>query len=112
LLLPQQRRKSKQVDLPSRLETPDQVRRSEERDRALARRARRKREEVSAERASFELARDRIIFGLQLALAAIGIVAIAIALERDPGLVPLLLLGGGWIGGLTAIKRRGSEDRP
>jgi hypothetical protein len=111
LLLPQHRRKSKQVDIPPRLETPDQVRRSEERDRALARRAWRKREEVSAERARFELARDRIVFGLQLILAAIGFLAVAVALVRDPDPMWLTLIGGGWIGGAVAIKRRRPGER-
>jgi hypothetical protein len=69
---PRHRRSIKQVEPPPRLETPDQVRRSEERDRALTRRAWRKQAEVAAERARFELARDRIVFVLWLLATAIA----------------------------------------
>lgn len=94
------------MDIPPRLETPDQIRQSEERDRALARRAWREREELSVNRARFELTRDKIVFSVQLVLAAVGVVA----LLEDPGLVPLLLAGCG-IGSLAAIKRRRSDEK-
>lgn len=57
------------------------------------------------ERARFELTRDKIVFGVQLALAAVGVVA----LVENPGLVPLVLAGSG-IGSLAAIKRRRSDE--
>ncbi|HEU4461587.1 MAG TPA: hypothetical protein VFR75_03225 [Solirubrobacterales bacterium] len=98
------------MDTPPRLETPDQIRRSEERDRALAQRAQRRREELSVDRARFELTRDKIVFGVQLALAAVGFVGGVVALFADPGLVPLVLAGGG-ISSLAAIRRRRSDEK-
>jgi hypothetical protein len=98
------------VDIPPRLETPDQIRRSEARDRALAQRAERRRAELSVDRARFELTRDKIVFGVQVAFAAAGFLAVVVALVEEPGLVPLVLAGSG-IGSLAAIKRRRSDEK-
>jgi len=66
---------------------------------------------VAAERARFELIRDKIVFGFELTLAAVLMVALVIALAMDPGLTPLALLGGSGVGGLVALFRRRSERR-
>lgn len=51
-------------------------------DQALAARARRIQEEVAAERARFELMRDRIVFGFELVLA---VITVALAVIRACG---------------------------
>jgi hypothetical protein len=112
LLLPQPNRKSRQVETPPRLETPEQVRRSEERDQALARRAQREREEIAVDRARFELTRDKIVFGLEMVVATLVVVAGLVAALRDPGTLPLLLLGGGGLGGVVAFFRRSRAATP
>lgn len=80
MLLPHPHRKAKEVEEPARLASPEECQRSEERDRALVSRARRRREEVAANRARFELTRDKIVFGFQLVSAAIALSAAVISL--------------------------------
>lgn len=111
MLLPQPRRKSRKVDPAPRLETPEQVRSSEALDQALTTRAKRQQEEAAAERARFELTRDKIVFGFELTLAVLMATALVITLALDPGLIPLALLGGSGVGGLVAVARRRSEGR-
>ena len=109
MLLPQPRRKLSQTHSAPPLETPEQVKRSEERDQALSGRARRELEEVVADRARFELSRDRIVFGFELILVAVAVAVGTVALVRDPELMPLVLLSGGGIGGVAAMVRRKPE---
>lgn len=111
MLLPQSPKKSKQVDLPPSLETPEECRRAEERDKALRVRAKRRKEEAAADRARFELTRDKIVFGFQLAVAGIVFVGAVLVLAFNPESIPMALLGGGGIGGLAAFfKRKPVED--
>jgi hypothetical protein len=95
LLLPQLHRRSGQVETAAPLETPEQVARSIERDRALSIRARREREQTSSERDRFELTRDKIVFGLQAGLAIVVLAAALIILVINPELIPVTVLGGG-----------------
>jgi uncharacterized membrane protein len=107
LLLPQPHKKSKQVDLPPRLETPEECQRSEARSRARWHEIQLQREEVAADRDRFELARDKIVFSFELALAVIMVLAAVIVIALSPELAPFVLLGGGGIGGVaTVLKRR------
>ncbi len=111
MLLPQSPKKSKQVDLPPPLETPEECRRAEERDEALTKRAKRREAEVAADRASFELTRDKVTFGIELALAVVVLMAVGAVLAFNPELIPAVLLGGGGIGGVAAfLKRRPATD--
>lgn len=75
------------------------------RDQVLTSRAKRKQEEVAAERARFELIRDRIVFGFQLALAVVITVAGMTVLALNPELIPMALLGGGGVWGLLLRRR-------
>jgi hypothetical protein len=109
LLLPQSRKKSSQTDPELSLGTPDGVRRAEERDRALTARARRRREEIAAERAHFELTRDRITFGVELALGAAMLTVALVLSLLDPSLLPAVLLSGGGSGWLATRSRRRSR---
>lgn len=108
MLLPQSPRKSKQVDLPPPLETPEECRRSEERDEALMKRAKRREAQAAADRACFELTRDKVTFGIELALVVAMFVAAAMVLAVNPEQIPMVLLGGGGIGGVAAFRRRRS----
>lgn len=93
-----------------RLETPNQFRRSEARDRALTLRARREREEVAVRRDSFELTRDKVVFGFELALAVAVVAAVVVLLVGNPDLLPVVLLGGG-LGYLANFRRRQRSGR-
>lgn len=108
MLLPQARKKSRQSDPALSLQTPDQVRQAEERDRALTRRARRRREEVAAERARFELTRDKIVFGFELVLTAIVVAVTLVLSALNSSLVPAVLLSGGGVGCFATLTRRRS----
>jgi len=110
LLLPHAHRKSPQADPRPRLGTPDQVRRSEERDEALSRRAERRRKEIAVERDRFELTRDKIVFCFELVAAAVLLVVLISQATSDPGLLRLLLLGGGGLGGVATLVRRRSAS--
>jgi uncharacterized membrane protein len=95
------------LDPRPQLETPEECHRSEERDQALTSRAKRLREEVAADRDRFELTRDKIVFGLELALALAMLLVAVIVIALNPELAPFVLLGGSGIGGVTAaVKRR------
>lgn len=110
MLLPQSP-KSKQVDHPPPLETPEDCRRAEERDKALTRRAKRREAEASADRTRFELTRDKIIFGIELVVSLTVLIAAAVVLSLNPELIPLALLSGGGIGGVAVFrKRKTAED--
>lgn len=76
------------------------------RDQALITRAKREQEEVAAERAHFELTRDKIVFGFQLALAVVMTAAVMTALALNPELIPMAVLGGGGVGGLLLRRRQ------
>jgi hypothetical protein len=104
MLLPQSA-KSKQRDLPPPLETPEECFRAEERDEALTRRAKRREAEALADRARFELTRDKIVFGIELIVSLTVLVATAGVLALNPELVPMALLGGG-IGGVAVFRTR------
>lgn len=106
MLLPQTPWKSKQVERPPSLETPEECRRAEERDQALMERAKRREAETAADRARFELTRDKVIFGLELAVSGIMIVAAGLFLAFNPDLAPVMLLGGGGIGGVAKVDPR------
>jgi uncharacterized membrane protein len=106
MLLPQSPKKSKQVDLPPPLETPEECRRAEERDEALTKRAKRREAEVVADRASFELARDRVIFGIELSVSLGVFIAAAVILLLNPALAPVALLSGGGMGGIAIVRKR------
>jgi hypothetical protein len=111
MLLPQSPKKSKQVDLPPPLETPEDCRRAEERDQALTVRAKRREAEAAAERARFELMRDKVTFGVELVVALITFIAAAVVLAFNPELIPVALLSGGGMGWLVAfLKRKSAED--
>jgi hypothetical protein len=60
------------------------------------------REEVAADRDRFELTRDKIVFGCQLALAVLMLLVAGIVIVLNPELAPFVLLGGGGIGGVVA----------
>lgn len=106
MLLPLSPGKSKQVDLPPPLETPEECRRAEERDMALTTRAKRREAEAVADRVRFELTRDKIVFGFELAVAGIVLMGVVLALAFNPELIPMALLGGSGIGGLAAFLKR------
>jgi len=106
-------RKKSQPDPPPRLDTPEQIHHSEARDRALITRAQREQEETAANRAQFELIRDKIVFAVELLVAIALATAALVASLRDPELIPLLLLSGGGVGGVAAfVRRRASEQGP
>ncbi|HSS42606.1 MAG TPA: hypothetical protein VLK37_08685 [Solirubrobacterales bacterium] len=109
MLLPQPRRKPGRTSSTPHLETPEEVKRSEEFDQALVSRARRRQEEVAADRARFELNRDRTIFGFELVLVALVVAVGAVALAKGSELMPLVMLGGGGVGGVAAIVKRRPE---
>lgn len=110
MLLPQSP-KSKQVDLPPPLETPENCRLAEERDKALTRRAKRREAEAIADRARFELARDKVVFGIELIVSLTVLVAAAVVLALNPELIPVAFLSGGGIGGVAVFrKRKTAED--
>ena len=111
MLLPQSPKKSKQVDLPPLLETPEECRRAEEQDQALTMRAKRREAEAAADRARFELSKDKLIFSLELALAAVALVAVVVFLAINPELIPVTLLGGGGLGGFAALLKRQPGER-
>lgn len=111
MLLPQPHKKSKQVDLPPLLETPEECQRSEERSRARWQEIQAQREEVAADRDRFELTRDKIVFSLELALALVMLAVAAIVIALSPELAPFVLLGGGGIGGVTAVLKRRSPSQ-
>jgi hypothetical protein len=106
MLLPQSPRKSKQVDLSPPLETPEECQRAEEQDEALTKRARRREAETAADRASFELTRDKLVFGIELALWLAVLLAAAVILALNPVLIPVALLSGGGMGGVAIFRKR------
>lgn len=111
MLLPQSPKKYKQVDLPPQLETPEECRRAEERDRALTKRAKRREAEAVADRARFELTRDKVVFGFELVVAGIVLIAAVRGMAFNPELIPVALLSGGGVGGSVALlKRKAAED--
>jgi len=109
MLLPQSQ-KSKQVDLPPPLETPEECRRSEERDKALTRRAKRREAEAVADRTRFELTRDRIVFGIELVVSLALLMAAAVFLALNSELIPVTLLSSGGIGGVAVFRKRKSAE--
>jgi hypothetical protein len=111
LLLPQFRKKSDHAEAAPGLETPDEVRQAEERDRALISRARRRREEVAVERARFELTQDKIVFGFELGLAAVVVTVTLVLSVLNPDLLPAVLLSGGGVGCLASWSKRRSARR-
>jgi hypothetical protein len=110
MLLPQSPKKSKQVDLPPPLETPEECRRAEERDQALTKRAKRREAEAEADRARFELIRDMVTFGFELALAVIVLIVAAVVMASNPELIPVALLSGGGIGGIAVFRKRRTAE--
>jgi hypothetical protein len=94
LLLPPRPRKSKQLGLPPPLETLQDCRLAEERDRALTKRAKRLKSEAAADRARFELTRDKVVFAVELAVAMVALIAMVLALVANPGLIPMALVSG------------------
>lgn len=111
MLLPQSPKKYRQVDPLPPLETPEECRRAEERDQALTKRAKRREAEAAADRARFELIRDKVVFGFELAVAGIVLIAAAGVMAFSPELIPVALLSGGGIGGSVALlKRKAAED--
>lgn len=111
MLLPQSPKKSKQVDRPPPLETPEECRRAEERDQALTTRAQRREAEAAADRTRFELTRDKIVFSIELVVSLIVLLAVAAVSVLNPELIPVALLSGGGIGGVAVLrKRKTAED--
>jgi hypothetical protein len=110
MLLPQSPKKSKQVDLPPPLETPEECRRAEERDMALTKRAERREAEVVADRASFELTRDKVVFAIELAVSLVVLLAATVILALNPASIPVALLSGGGIGGIAIFRKRKSAQ--
>ena len=95
MLLPQSRKRSRQTDQKARPKTAaEEIRGSEERDRALLARAKRAQEEIAVERARFELARDKILFALGLAMSVLGLAALTVLLIVAPDALPPALLSG------------------
>jgi hypothetical protein len=99
LRLPQSHRKPVQLEAPPLLETPEQVRRSIERDQALCIRAQREREKIAVERDRFELTRDRVYLGVELVLLVIVLLVAAGLWLTAHETAALYLLGSGGIGG-------------
>lgn len=64
------------------------------------------REEVAVDRDRFELTRDKVVFGFELALAVAMLLAAAVVIALNPELAPFVLLGGGGIGGAATHRRR------
>jgi len=112
MLLPQSpKKKSKQEDLPPSLETPEECRRAEERDQALTKRAEQREAEAAADRTRSELTRDKVVFGFELIVAGIVLMATLMVLAFNPQLFPVALLSGGGIGSFVAfLKRKPTED--
>lgn len=104
MFLPRVHKESQQVDLTSRLETPEGCQRSEERSRAQWLEMQVQREELAVGRDRFELIRDKIVFGLEFVLAMTMLLAAVIVVVLNPGLAPLLL-GGSGIGGVATFLR-------
>lgn len=109
MLLPQSPRKARQEDLPPSLETPEECRRAEEREQALTLRARRREAEAGADRARFELTRDKITFAVELAVTVVALAAATIVLALHPELIPVTVLSGGGLSGLVYCLRRGPQ---
>lgn len=105
--LSQSRRKSFQEGPASRLEEPEHIPDAEAQDRALVVRAQRRCEEIAAERAEFELSRDRIVFVFELGLATVTSVAFTTLVVIEPNVFSAALLGGGGLGCLRALRRSG-----
>jgi hypothetical protein len=106
MLLPQSPKKSKQADLQPPLETPEDCRRAEEQDQALTTRAKRREAEAAADRARFELTRDKITFSFEVAVTVVALMTAVVVLALNPELIPVALLGGGGIGGVVAFLKR------
>jgi hypothetical protein len=106
LLLQQARKKSKQVDLPPQLETPEDCQRSEEMSRARWLEIQVQREEVAANRDCFELTRDKFVFGFEVTLTAASFVAFLVLLVANPALLLLGLSGSSGCGSLLLLLRR------
>ena len=103
MLLPQHRRKFTQ-DPPQELETPEQIQRSIERDRALIFKTRREREEIATDRVRFELNREKMLVGIAMA----ALIALAVVLILNPQLIPVTLLGSGGLKILADLLSRPS----
>lgn len=114
LLLPQSDKKHRSSEALPQLETPEQVRRSLQRDYALGIRARRiqeenraRGEEVAADRARFDLVREEVTFGLEvLVVVAILLIAVFLYIDGNTVLALLVLGGGAGFRGLAATLHR------
>jgi hypothetical protein len=105
MLLPQSPKKSRQVVPAPPLETPEECRRAEERDEALTKRAKRREAEAVADRASFELTRDKVLFAVELTVSLLVLLAASIILALNPVLAPVTFLSGG-MGGIALFRQR------
>jgi hypothetical protein len=116
LLQLQLHKKSDQVEAPSpRLETPEQIKQSVERDQALIVRAQREQEEsaavssrVAAKRDRFELTRDQIRFAFELIGVVVALIVLLVLSVTSPQLIPFTLLSGAGLGGIGAALRKRS----
>jgi hypothetical protein len=111
LLLPQSDKKHRAAEPLPQLETPEQIRRSLQRDHALGVRARRiqeesraRAEELAVDRARFALTREKVYFGLEIFFLVL-IVAL-LWLYGNTVLALLVLAGGAGFRGLAPIFHR------
>ena len=80
-----------------------QIELADRRESYLAKRSERKRVE---DRERFELAKDKVVFGLGLVIAILVLVAVVIVLALNPELLPATVLSSGFIGGGLGLLRR------
>ena len=111
LLLPQSDKKHRAAEPLPPLETPEQVRRSLQRDYALAVRAHRiqeesraRTEEVAVERARFALVREKVYFGLEIFFVVL--IAALLCIYGNTLVALLVLAGGAGFRGLAPTLHR------
>src|SRR3954463_2714147 len=95
-----------QLEPLPRLDTSEDCRLSVERDQALMVRAKRRREEIAADRDCFDLTREKIIFGFEAIITAPRLLAFLVLLVANPALLLLGLSGSSSCGSLLLLLRR------
>lgn len=106
MLLPQPHRNRSQNPFP-RLDTPEEIDLFVRREAALRAKAARRREEIAVKRDDFELIKSQFVFGIQLFVSVVSLVAIMVILVVHPDLIPVTLMGGGILRGALGLRRNG-----